>query len=80
MAKGEKTSPQVAAKASAVLRSGGASGVAKTLAGSALSQASSAKTTSSKVAGVASKTLDSPRASATSKTLAGSVLTQKPKC
>lgn len=79
MAKNEKTSGRVASKASDILRSPSASKTAKSIAGSALSQAGTSKSTSSKVATTAAKALDSGRSSKATKTIAGSVLTQKPK-
>ncbi|UNP30735.1 hypothetical protein [Lysobacter gummosus] len=79
MAKNEKSSPRVARTASSVLRDSGASQTAKSLAGSALSQAKTSKETSGSVATKAAKALDDGRSSRTTKTLAGSVLTQKRK-
>jgi hypothetical protein len=78
MARNEKTSGRVASKASAVLRSSGSSKAAKSIAGSALSQAGTSKATSSKVATAAAKALDSTRTGKATKAIAGSVLTQKP--
>jgi hypothetical protein len=79
MAKGEKTSSNVASKASQILRSSTASATAKSIAGSALAQKVPGKATSAKVATAAAKVLDDGRTSSKSKTIAGSVLTQKTK-
>lgn len=79
MATSEKTSKNIASKASDVLRSSNASKTAKSLAGSALSQSGSSKSTSAAVAKTASKALDSGSTSRSTKSLAGSVLTQKTK-
>lgn len=79
MARNEKTSRPVATKASNTLRDSSASKAAKSLAGSALSQAGTNKSTSPKVATTAARALDDGRTSRTTKTLAGSVLTQKPR-
>ena len=77
MAKNEKTSSRVATKASSVLSSPTATPKAKSIAGSALSQAGSAKITSKGVASKASSQLGDGRVSKTNKAIAGSVLTQK---
>ena len=79
MAKNEKTSGRVASKASDILRSPTASKTAKSIAGSALSQAGTNKSTSAKVASTAAKALDSGHTGKATKAVAGSVLTQKPK-
>lgn len=79
MARNEKTSRPVATKASNTLRDPSASKSAKSLAGSALSQAGTNKSTSPRVATTAARALDDGRTNRTTKTLAGSVLTQKPK-
>lgn len=79
MAKNEKSSPRVARTASSVLRDSGSSKTAKSLAGSALSQAKPSNETSKPIASKAAKALDDGRSSRTTKTLAGSVLTQKRK-
>jgi hypothetical protein len=77
MAKNEKTSSSVASKASKVLNSASSSKVAKSIAGSALSQAVKNRVTSSRVATKAAKALDDGRSGRTTKSIAGSVLTQK---
>lgn len=79
MAKNEKTSDCVATKASNILRSPDASKVAKSIAGSALSQGGTSKSTSPKVASVAARALDDGRTGKLTKAVAGSVLTQKPR-
>lgn len=79
MANNERTSGRVASKASDILRSPTASKAAKSIAGSALSQAGTSKSTSAKVASTAAKALDSDRTGKATKAVAGSVLTQKPK-
>lgn len=78
MAKNERTSPSVARKASAVLTNPNASPRAKSVAGSALAQAGTAKVTSPSVASKASRIARDGRSSSTNKSIAGSVLTQKP--
>ena len=75
---GEKTSPSVASKASAVLRNPSSSGMARTLAGAALAQAGTAKASSARTASTAAKALNDGRASSTTQSLAGSVMTQRP--
>jgi len=77
MSKSGRTSPGVASQASKTLQSGNASAVQKSLAGSALAQAGTAKRTSPEVASTAGKALANPRASAVTKDLAGSVLEQR---
>jgi hypothetical protein len=79
MAKNEKSSQRIAHAASGVLRDPAASKTAKSLAGSALSQAQASKATSAPVATTAAKALDDGRTSRATKSLAGSVLTQKRK-
>lgn len=79
MAKNESSGPKVTKTASQVLRDPGASKAAKSLAGSALSQANTSKQTSTTAARTASKALNDGRTSQATKSLAGSVLTQKPK-
>lgn len=78
MAKSEKTSSRLAKKASRTLSNPDSSARAKSLAGSALSQASSKKRTSAKVAKRAGKTLADGKSSKAARSLAGSVLTQAP--
>lgn len=77
MSKSGRTSPSVAAQASRTLQSPSASAVQRSLAGSALAQAGTAKRTSPEVASTAGKALANPRASAVTKDLAGSVLEQR---
>ena len=79
MAKKESSGPKVTRTASAVLRDAGASKTAKSLAGSALAQANTAKQSSATTARTAGKALNDGRTNAATKTLAGSVLTQKSK-
>lgn len=74
----ERTSSKVASQASKTLQNPNASATAKSLAGSALAQAGTAKVTSPAVAQKASAALQDGRTSAATKTLAGSTLTQKP--
>lgn len=78
MAKIEKTSARVASKAAKALSSTATGARAKSLAGSALSQAKATKETSTKVASKAGKTLADGRANKSTKSLAGSALTQRP--
>lgn len=77
MAKNERTSNPVASKASRVLGDPSAGRQAKSVAGSALSQAASDRSTSSRVAKVAARELENGRSSRTTRSIAGSVLTQK---
>lgn len=79
MAKKESSGPKVTRTASSVLRDTGASKMAKSLAGSALSQDRTSKVSSRNTATTAAKALQDGRASRSTKTLAGSVLTRKPK-
>lgn len=79
MAKRESSGPKVTKTASAVLRDSSASKTAKSLAGSALSQAHTNKQSSATAAHTASKALNDGRSSNSTKSLAGSVLTQKTK-
>ncbi|HMM67307.1 MAG TPA: hypothetical protein PKC03_10225 [Dokdonella sp.] len=79
MAKRESSGPKVTKTASAVLRDSSASKTAKSLAGSALSQAHTNKQSSATTAHTASKALNDGRSSKSTKSLAGSVLTQKTK-
>ena len=79
MARNENTSHRVAKTASDVLRDSSASKASKSLAGSVLAQAGTAKETSSRVASKAAKALDDGRTSKSTKSLAGSALTQKRK-
>ena len=79
MAKSGRTSPSVASQAGKALNNSNASAVQRSLAGSALAQAGTAKRTSAELASTASKALESPRSSAQTKDLAGSVLEQRRK-
>lgn len=74
----EKTGPRAASAASKVLRSPSAPKSAKSAAGSALSQAKSAKVTSPAAAKAAAKTLRNPTSSKSAKAASASALTQKP--
>jgi|GEM_PF-565334 len=78
MAKSEKTSSRVAAQSAKTLKNPRASDRAKSLAGSALSQAGTKKKTSPGVARKAGALLADSRARPATRSLAGSVLTQKP--
>lgn len=80
MAKNTKqSSAQVAKLASETLRDPQASAIAKSLAASALSQASSTKETGKAMETKASQVLQSEKYSETTKTLAASVLSQSDK-
>ena len=74
----EKTSPAVATKASSQLRSGATNAGTKSVAGSAMAQAKTAKVTSPGVATKASQKLSSPSTGTRGKAVAASVLTQAP--
>ena len=73
------TSPRIASLASETLLNPQSSDTAKTLAASALSQASKNKESSDKVEQLASHVLNSPKYSEETKELAGSVLSQSNK-
>ena len=77
MSKSGRTSPSVARQAAQTLGSAGASAVQRSLAGSALAQAGTAKQTSPQVASTAGKALANPRSADVTKDLAGSVLEQR---
>lgn len=79
MSKREQSGPKVTQIASSVLRDSAASKTAKSLAGSALAQAHTAKQSTRSTATTAAKALNDGRTSSTTRTLAGSVLTQKSK-
>jgi len=79
MSKSEQSGSKVTKTASKVLRDPGASKTAKSLAGSALAQAKTAKQTTRTTAGIAARALNDGRTKASTRTLAGSVLTQKSK-
>lgn len=72
----KQTSSGVASLAGKTLQSGSASGLQRSLAGSALRQSGSTAQTGAKLEGRASAALDNSRSSATTKTLAGSVVSQ----
>lgn len=73
------TSKGMASEASKVLRNRTASATAKSLAGSALAQAGTAKQTGARLEYRASQVLGSSRYGASTKALAGSVLSQSNK-
>lgn len=80
MAKNDKdTTTTIAELASETLRDPNASAIAKSLAGSALSQAAKGKETGADMEGKASQELRNPRSSDTTKALAGSVVSQSNK-
>lgn len=80
MAKNDKdTSASIATLASETLRAPNASAIAKSLAGSALAQATTGKETGADMEGKASQALRNPRSSDTTKALAGSVVSQSNK-
>ena len=72
----KQTSDEIASLASGILQDKNASKIAKTLAGSALSQASGTKQTGAELEEIAAKALRSPKYSEDTKALAGSVLSQ----
>lgn len=72
----KSTSPTVARKASAVLKSSSTGKPSKTVGGSALSQVDPGKVSSKKAATTASNVLRDERTSAATKSAAGSVLSQ----
>lgn len=72
----KKTSSGVGSLAAKTLHDPNASGVAKRLAGSALTQRDAHKQTGGTLEDVAAKALADPRSSATTKKLAGSVVAQ----
>ena len=73
------TSKSVAQLASETLRDPHASQIAKSLAGSALAQASAGKQTGADMESKASAALKNPRSSEATKALAGSVVSQSQK-
>lgn len=80
MAKNDKdTSASIATLASETLRDPNASAIAKSLAGSALAQATTGKETGADMESKASQALRNPRSSDTTKALAGSVVSQSNK-
>lgn len=78
MAKSEKTSRAAASAAARTLSNPKASAVAKSAAGSALTQKGSKEVTSAAAASKASATLRSPTASKAARSAAASALTQRP--
>lgn len=80
MAKSSKvSSTEMTKKAAETLRDPNASDIAKSLAGSVLSQSGTKKETSAEMEDKASKVLQSPKYSEETKSLAGSVLSQSDK-
>jgi hypothetical protein len=77
MPRNEKTGPKVARTASQILRDPAATPRAKSVAGSALSQAAAGKTTSARVATQAANALDDGRSGKGTRQVSSSVLTQK---
>ncbi|CAN7493333.1 hypothetical protein [Pararhizobium sp. LjRoot238] len=75
----KQTSSEIAAKAAATLADPNASAIAKSLAGSALAQASTGRQTGAEMEDKASRVLKSPKYSDETKELAGSVLAQSNK-
>ena len=75
----KKTSSQIASQAAATLNDKNASTIAKSLAGSALSQVNKGNQTSSEMESKASKALQSPKYSEETKKLAGSIVSQSNK-
>lgn len=73
------TSGDMASKAGSILGDPNASATARSLAGSALAQAGTAKQTGARMEDRASQVLSSSKYSATTKSLAGSVLSQSNK-
>ena len=73
------TSGGTASKAGSILSNPNASATARSLAGSALAQAGTAKQTGTRMEDRASQVLSSSKYSATTKSLAGSVLSQSNK-
>ncbi|WP_145489701.1 hypothetical protein [Yersinia aleksiciae] len=72
----KKTSASVTSQAAQILKDPNASAIQKSLAGSALSQASTNNQTGSHMEDVASQVLANPKYSEQTKILAGSVLAQ----
>jgi hypothetical protein len=75
----KQTSPNVASVAGKTLGSASASGIQKSLAGSALRQSGSPAQTGAKTEDRASRALDNPSSSKVTRTLAGSVVAQSNK-
>lgn len=78
-ANNKQTSKLIASEASEILRNPNSSGIAKKLAGSALSQYTTGNQTGSSLEDLASKVLSSDKYSDQTKKLAGSVLSQSNK-
>lgn len=72
----KQTSPRVASVAGKALQSSSASNLQKSLAGSALRQASTGAQTGARTEAKASHALDNPKSSSLTRTLAGSVVSQ----
>jgi hypothetical protein len=79
MSNSKQTSQDVASLAAQTLRDPNASAIAKSLAASALAQASSGKQTGADMEAKAAKALQSDKYSKATKTLAGSVVSQSDK-
>jgi len=79
MSNRKQSSDKVAAIASDVLRNPQSSGIAKSLAGSVISQTHTTRQTGAVMEDKASRVLSSDKYSDTTKTLAGSVLSQSNK-
>ena len=75
----KQTSPAVASVAGRTLGSATASGIQRSMAGSALRQSGRPAQTGAKTEDRASRALDNPHASKVTKTLAGSVVSQSNK-
>lgn len=75
----KQTSPRVASVAGRTLQSSTASGVQKSLAGSALRQAGSSAQTGAQTETRASRALDNPNSAPLTRTLAGTVVSQSNK-
>jgi hypothetical protein len=78
MKRNEQPSPRVTKLAAQVLRSPGASDIAKSMAGSVVSQTHTKNQTTPATATKAANALDDGRSSKVTRTLAASVLTQAP--
>lgn len=79
MSNSKRTSPSIASLAAITLQNSRASGIQKTLAGSAMAQAGSKKVTGAEVEDKASAALRNPHSSDVTKSLAGAVLSQSDK-
>ena len=75
----KQTQARTATLAGNTLKSGSASAVQRSLAGSALAQAGTGKQTGKQMETVASRALDSQKSNPTTRTLAGSVVAQSNK-